>query len=314
MKTIRSGYQSGSMLRRVFLAPLLLSLGLASMFGTAGCNDAYDLEESTATDVEQEIIATPNVAWVARHGLSPAQYQAEFNNWVGQGYRLTDVSTFGVGASQSYAAIWEKSAAPAWVARHGLTSAQYQATFNNLVGQGYRLILVEGHEVNGTNLYAAIWDKSVAPGPWVARHGLTSAQYQATFNNLVGQGYRLVHVSGYPLAGSDRYAAIWERSPGPAWVARHGLTSAQYQATFNNLVGQGYRLALVDGYNVGGVDRYAAIWDRAATSPWVARHGLSSAQYQAEFNNWVGQGYRLVLVSGYHLGGSPRYAAVWRRP
>jgi hypothetical protein len=27
-----------------------------------------------------------------------------------------------------------------------------------------------------------------------------------------------------------------------AWQARHGLTSANYQNTFNQLVGQGYRL------------------------------------------------------------------------
>jgi len=26
----------------------------------------------------------------------------------------------------------------------------------------------------------------------------------------------------------DRYAAIWIKSGGPAWVARHGLSSAQF--------------------------------------------------------------------------------------
>ena len=73
---------------------------------------------------------------------------------------------------------------------------------------------------------------------WEARHGSTSAQYQATFDKLVGQGYRLVDVSGYSVNGQDRYAAIWVKSGGPAWQARHGLTSAQYQATFDKLVGQ----------------------------------------------------------------------------
>src|SRR5262249_19048358 len=42
-------------------------------------------------------------------------------------------------------------------------------------------------------------------------HGLTSAQYQAEFNSLVGQGYRPVRVSGYTVAGQDYYAAIWEK-------------------------------------------------------------------------------------------------------
>jgi hypothetical protein len=79
---------------------------------------------------------------------------------------------------------------------------------------------------------------SIAPaqagGPWQARHGLTSAQYQNVFNELTGQGYRLIDVSGYSVGGQDRYAAIWEKREGPAWQARHGLTSAQYQNVFMN--------------------------------------------------------------------------------
>ena len=35
-------------------------------------------------------------AWVARHGMTSAQYQSECNKYVGQGYRLTDVSGYGV--------------------------------------------------------------------------------------------------------------------------------------------------------------------------------------------------------------------------
>jgi Bacterial tandem repeat domain 1 len=50
--------------------------------------------------------------------------------------------------------------------------------------------------------------------------------------------------------------------PMPAWQARHGLTSEQYQATFDQLVAEGYRLELVGGYSVAGQDRFAAIWTK----------------------------------------------------
>ncbi|MEH2350415.1 MAG: hypothetical protein V7K55_20920 [Nostoc sp.] len=237
-------------------------------------------------------------AWEARHGLTSAQYQATFDKLVGEGYRLVDVSGYDVNGQGRYAAIWVKSGGPAWEARHGLTSAQYQATFDKLVGEGYRLVHVSGYSVNGQDRYAAIWEKSDGPA-WQARHGLTSAQYQATFDKLVGEGYRLVDVSGYDVNGQDRYAAIWVKSGGPAWQARHGLTSAQYQATFDKLVGEGYRLVDVSGYNVNGQNRYAAIWEKSGGSAWEARHGLTSAQYQATFDKLVGEGYRLVDVSGY---------------
>ncbi len=237
-------------------------------------------------------------AWEARHGLTSAQYQATFDKLVGEGYRLVDVSGYDVNGQERYAAIWVKSGGPAWEARHGLTSAQYQATFDKLVGEGYRLVHVSGYSVNGQDRYAAIWVKSGGPA-WEARHGLTSAQYQDTFDKLVAEGYRLVDVSGYNVNGQDRYAAIWVKSSGPAWEARHGLTSAQYQDTFDKLVAEGYRLVDVSGYNVNGQDRYAAIWEKSGGPAWEARHGLTSAQYQATFDKLVGEGYRLVDVSGY---------------
>jgi hypothetical protein len=152
--------------------------------------------------------------------------------------------------------------------------------------------------VSGKAYYAAIWDKSAGPA-WVARHGMTSAQYQQEFDKYGKEGYRLVHVSGYGVSGKAHYAAIWEKKSGPAWAARHGMTSAQYQEEFDKYGQQGYRLVQVSGYNVGGQAYFAAIWEKASGPAWVARHGMASGLYQFEFDKLVQQGYRLILVSGY---------------
>ncbi len=262
-------------------------------------------------------ITPRGVPWVARHGLTSAQYQSTFNSLVSTGYKLTYVTGYTYNSDPRYAAIWEKSVPYAWVARHGMTSAQYQSAFDSYVAQGYRPRHVAGYAVGNTAQFAAIWDKSPAPGngAWVARHGMTSAQYQAEFDKWVGQGLKLVHVSGYAEGGQAKYAALWERpADGYAWVARHGMNSAQYQQAFNTYAAQGYRPVRVSGYVVGGVDYYAAIWDKAPSAGWVARHGLTSAQYQAEFDKWVGQGYRLTVVSGYTIGATgDRYAAIWSK-
>ena len=250
--------------------------------------------------------------WQARNGMTSAQYQQTFNELVGQGYRLIDLSGYAVNGQDIYAAIWEKSNGPEWQARNGMTSAQYQQTFNELVGQGYRLIDLSGYAVNGQDMYAAIWEKSNGP-EWQARNGMTSAQYQQTFNELVGQGYRLIDLSGYEVNGQDMYAAIWEKSNGPEWQARNGMTSAQYQQTFNELVGQGYRLIDLSGYAVNGQDIYAAIWEKSNGPEWQARNGMTSAQYQQTFNELVGQGYRLIDLSGYAVNGQDMYAAIWEK-
>ena len=248
--------------------------------------------------------------FVARHGMTSSTYQSEFNTWTGLGYRLTHVSGYDVGGTARFAAIWEKTAGPAWVARHGLTSAQYQSQFNYWVGQGFRLVLVDGYDAGGSARYAAIWEKKSGPA-WVARHGMTSATYQNEFNQWTRQGYRLTWVEGYGIGQTAYYAAIWEKTAGSPWVARHGMTSAQYQAEFDDWTSQGFRLTHVSGYDVNGADYYAAIWEKTAGPAWVARHRMTSQGYQHEFSDRYLQGYRLKLVDGYALSESARYTAIW---
>src|SRR5262249_31899248 len=147
---------------------------------------------------------------------------------------------------------------------------------------------------------------------WEAHHRQTAAQYQATFNTLVGQGYRPICVSGYAIGGQDYYASIFEKSGGPAWQARHGLTSAQYQATFDQLAALGYRVVRVSGYAVSGQARYAAIWEKSPAT-WQARHDVPGWQYQSVFNDLTGQGYRPVCVSGFGISGQDYYAAIFEK-
>jgi hypothetical protein len=116
-------------------------------------------------------------------------------------------------------------------------------------------------------------------GAWVARHGLTSAQYQAAFDDLVGnQGMQLLDVSGYGVNGQDFYAALWAKHAGaPGWAARHGMTSAQYQQAFDQLTAQGFHPVLVNGYTVNDQDRYAAIFQKgnvALRVPVERDHGF----------------------------------------
>ena len=149
-------------------------------------------------------------------------------------------------------------------------------------------------------LFAGIWEKDGGPA-FQARHKLTAAQYQQAFDELVGQGFRLRVVSGYAVGGEPRFAAIWEKDGGPAFQARHNLTAAQYQQAFNEIVSQGFRLKDVSGYTVGGEPRFAAIWEKTGGAALQARHNLTAAQYQQTFDQLVGQGFRLRVVSGYEV-------------
>jgi len=202
-------------------------------------------------------------AWQARHGLTASDYQTTFNQLTQQGYHPVLVNGYATAAGPRFACIFQQGATGAWVAQHGMTAAQYQAAFDQFVGQGYALDWVSGYFDGTEDLYAAIWRKDASIPAWQARHGMTADQYQTFFNQVTAQGYKPVVVCGYSNGSVDLYAAIFRHIAGaPAWQARHGLTPAQYQTTFDQLVAQGYRLELVSGYSTKGQDHIAALWTK----------------------------------------------------
>ena len=264
----------------------------------------------TAVVVAVMLGGSVQAQWQARHGLTPAQYQSEFNELSQQGYRLKCVSGYVDAGSERYASLWVKESGPEWQARHGLTAAQYQQAFNDFAKQGYRLTWVSAHEASGQLHYQGIWEKKAGP-EWQARHGLTADQYQQAFNDFAKQGYRLIHVYGYSDSGSARYAAIWEKSAGPAYESRHGLSAAAFQAAFNDYTGKGYVLKVISGYHVSGEDQYAAIWEKTGGPAWAARDGLPASSYQNVFDNYYYQGYQPVFLTAFTSGGSARMNGIW---
>jgi triacylglycerol esterase/lipase EstA (alpha/beta hydrolase family) len=238
----------------------------------------------------------------ARHNLTPDQYQQAFDELTGQGLRPVCVSAYTDNGANRFAAIWDTEPSTGFQARHGLTPTEYQQTFDQLAGQGFRLTRVSGYEVDGHEQYAAIWHKDGGPA-FQARHGLDADQYQQAFDELTGQGFRLTWVDGYEVGGRAKYAGIWSSGEGPAFQARHGLDGDQYQQAFDELTGQGFRLTCVSGYSDDGEDRYAAIWAKDDGPAFAARHGLDATRYQQAFDQLVGEGLGLVCVSGFESHG-----------
>ncbi|MBL1108810.1 serine hydrolase [Streptomyces sp. 5-8] len=254
-----------------------------------------------------------NPAWQARHGLPLAQYQTEFDTLVRQGFRLLDVNGYSINGADHYATVWEQSPGPPWEAHHGLTSDEHTRLFQTLPAQGFRPVSVSGYDRSGRPRFASLWQKT--PGPaFEARHGMTADQYQAAIDDCTARGFRPVDLSCYSDGGQVRFAAVWDQSPVPAWAARHGMTTAEYQAEFTRLAAQGYVLLRVTGYEVSGSTRYAAIWVKGRVVTWQARHGLSSTEYQSAFNDLLRRGYRLTKINGHTAGGRTSYAGIWHKP
>lgn len=148
---------------------------------------------------------------------------------------------------------------------------------------------------------------------WQARYRLFREDYEAEINNLSNQGYRLIDICGYGFYGVDNYAAIWERSPGPAWVERHLLPQQEHQQESEALREQRFRPVCVSGYEVSGIAHYASLWEQSPGPAFAAFHHITAAQMQANTDALRQQGFRPIDVCGYVAQGQVLFTAIWEQ-
>lgn len=148
--------------------------------------------------------------WEQRTSLTAAGMQRAFEELKQKGYRIVHISGYAVGKEARYAGIWSKRQTGAWESRYGLNGAQYQDKTDEAIKKGFRPTQVHGYTVNGQNYYAGIWEKNDGR-QWAVRFNMSSDKYQEEFDDLVGKGYKLDCVSGYPSGNSVKYAAIWTK-------------------------------------------------------------------------------------------------------
>lgn len=253
----------------------------------------------------------PGSAEVARHGVPAADYQCLFDQAVAGGYMPDWIDGFDVGGKVYFNVLFRPKAG-SWAAFHGLSGSQYQQRFEEYAGKGYRPHQVESYLADGSVRYAVIFRKQ-SGAQYTAYHGLGAAQHQQRFDQLTAQGFRPRNVSVVSAGGERRYTALYEKADIGSWEARSQLTAAQYQQAFQDNVGKKRQLVYLNSYVHGGQPYFTAIWSSKPNGAYKARHGLTSAQYQSEWQSAAGSNMRTGSVTGYGVGGSARYAAFWRR-
>ncbi len=252
----------------------------------------------------------------AYHGVTAAEHQTNFNKWSAQGYRMISLSVYGDPGAALYAAVWVQRAGPAYVAIHGVDAAGYQSFFTKSSNEGYYPVLVSATGSINDAVFASVFEQG-NPGPWFGRHGMTPADFAAANTSAVNNGQMIRSFSIYGTSSDRRYAAIWH--PNPSYVKSHvhpADGASAYQTNFNaetQLPGvylNAYRAAYVA---LSSDATYCSVFKDDFVGPWVARHGLSGADYQTFFNQQVAEGFYPIVVQGGGTTASPIYAAIFAR-
>jgi CubicO group peptidase (beta-lactamase class C family) len=258
----------------------------------------------------------------AYHGVTGVEHQANFNSLSKKGFRIISLSVYGRPRDARYAAVWIQRPGAAWVAVHGVNSNGYASFFNNWTAKGYVPVLVSATGTSNNAVFAAVFEEGIA-GAWLARHGLISGTgaNADTFQNLNktmrDQKMILRSVAIYGLANDRRYAAVWHANAGfVKWHVHPSDTGASYQTVFNAETQlPGYQLA---GYRPAYVTLstdqiYCSVFKDDVVGAWVARHGMTSGEYQKEFDHQNAAGFYPICVQGGGTGGNTRYAAIFAK-
>lgn len=250
----------------------------------------------------------PTPAFHARHGITGAEYQADFNTYSQQGYRIVSLSVYG-GSNPRYAVVWLKSSGPAWQACHGRNAAGYQAFFDEWTAKGYIPYIVTATGSGSSAVFAAVFEKSSASGGWFARHGIDQAAFDQANKDAHTNGQILISAAVYGTAANRRFAGIWAPNPGNVqWMVHLDASGAEYQQWFDGATQVPMRPAFV----IPTEDHaYLSVFRDDAIGAWDARHGLSSAAYQQAFDQFAANGQFPLDVHGGGSGSNARYAAVF---
>jgi murein DD-endopeptidase MepM/ murein hydrolase activator NlpD len=253
----------------------------------------------------------PGYAELSKHNVPAGSLQTEFDKIAQSGYRPVWLDGFNGASGRAFNMIFRPADGKAWVARADLTASAYQSEFNLRTGQGYRLSFVDSYTNGSTVLYAAIFTKEPG-GQWVAYHGLSASAHQAKFNTLTAQGYVPVNISGVSINGVKTFTGLYEKKSVGGFVALDSMTPSQYQTQYDANKAAGRELVYLNAYTHNGSPRIIAIWyQNSGFTSIVARHGLTAAQYQTEFDKQLAAGYLTQAVTGYLENGVTKFAAFW---
>ena len=252
-------------------------------------------------------------AW---HGKTFDEHVTLRDNAAKNGYRFLSLSLHGSSAAPRYTAVMIKR--PVVVAQRDwplLTAAEFQKTFDAQAKLGYGPVMVAATGSASDPRFAVVFQpQSLIP---LTRHGLRSGPdteldtIQGMNKMAKGDNLVLKSVALYGDDANPRYVAVWVPNTSKTVWNADGLneTGAQYQARFNAQTSGWCRPAQV----ATNGSRYCSLFVHNDIGPWVARHGLTAAQYQNEFDTWTGKGYFPVSVQGGGQGDDTRYTALFAK-
>jgi hypothetical protein len=228
------------------------------------------------------------------YGMSYSDFHAKNVDLRNKGMRVHLLNTYFEQGTRRYDAVWRPMTVTGEYELYNVDYATFQAEYNTLWKQNYRIALLNTYVVNGATRYDAIW----RPGSngEIQLYGLSSADFKTQYTTQLGKGLHLYLFNTYELGGR-RYDAVWRPGSGSE---QHlfGATAGDFQAKYDALWKQNYRLALFNTYVEGSALLYDAVW-RPGTNGEVQWYRQGYSDYQSKYDALWKQNMRVELLNTY---------------
>ncbi len=263
-------------------------------------------------------------SFIAYHDATAQYHQTQFDapdGPVRKGFRMQSLSVYRDANATLYAAVWTDAPGPAWQAFHGFSSEQYQQHFNALTAQGFRptIVTATGGGVVGTNqtnqaVFAGVFEQD--PTPFLAKHDIGFSDFRETCEWAKQNHFALRCAAIY--GGRERlYAGVWEQVGADVeWTYKisTSIDGPEQGLPLTSPDDPALRLAfLARSPFAEGL----AVYRNDQDAQQVERHGLTSADYQTEFNALTAAGYAPVCVQAGgdpRVSDTPRFVVLFRKP
>ncbi|MFA0961061.1 serine hydrolase [Roseivirga sp. BDSF3-8] len=159
------------------------------------------------------------LAWSSKRNLTSQQFGDYFQERQEAGMRIVDIEAYETNSGIRYAAIWhENKNNIQWAEYRDMSRETYQDKIDQFSADGYRVIDFESYTLNGSQKYAAIWEKNLYNHANAVRSNRTESEFANYWRLYRDQGYRLIDFERYETPSGTRYAGVWtENSPRYRW-------------------------------------------------------------------------------------------------
>jgi hypothetical protein len=256
----------------------------------------------------------PNKNEIVLCGIPDTDYQNVYDRLTKSGYRPVCIDAHELDRSVFFNVIFHPQDGTSWQAWHGMTSADYQARFDGMSREGYRLTNVTSYVSGKTVFYAAIFCKQAGP-TMVAYHGATKADHQTQFDKITTEGFRPVNISIVSPDDNPLFTAFYHKEDVGGFDAPSFATSADYQQAWNVNSKAGRHLTYFSACQHAGGFRISAIFQALAPGKGSTggKHNLTGGQMDVELEAEQKAQYLTRAIAGYLNGGVVTYGAAWRR-